>query len=174
MLISRGSQNKTYRHPNMTLCVHWCPISTNILWLWRIMIIYSKSPVNFVIVLWYLKVVVDNCSTLYFSVLDCVLLDSIMNSSIQNISIFNGTPEQKYNACVKIFLRKVMVIICFKCFHIFEATTLRFWVHQSHWIRSNLIAQKLLNPNLPETIQVLLPTQTKPILLVNSWTTVAI
>ena len=49
----------------------------------------------------------------------------------------------------------------------------RFCVHQSHWIRMTLSVQELLNLNLPEMIQVLLPTK-KSIFLVNGWITVAI
>ena len=42
---------------------------------------------------------------------------------------------------------------------IFEITTLRFCVQQSHWIKSTLIVQKMLKLSLPEMIKVLLPTQ---------------
>ena len=72
------------------------------------------------------------------------------------------------------FLKNIMGITSFKGFHIFKTTTLRFYFQQSHWIRLTLSMQELFKLNLPEIIQVLLPTQKQSILLVNGYITVSI
>ena len=113
------------------------------------MIFYSKLTFSVVIVLSHVKLVVENCSKLPFSILDCLLLYYILKILFQK-NLPSMAFQNKNVTHVSEYFENLMVITIFQCVQIFETTTLRLCVQQAHWARLNLSVQKLLKLNLPE------------------------
>ena len=82
------------------------PLVKHYFWLWRGIVINSKLTVNILMVFKHVQVGVENCSTLTFSIMECLRLDYTLKSLFQKISTFSGLPEQKFRVCIRSCLKE--------------------------------------------------------------------